>query len=452
MRVLLIDHFMDSSVEFAQRLSKDGHEVIYSGIWGPKSESPFMSALGKGLRNVTVDPEAWMNYIGKVDVATISGSGYRGHLVRYLRNLGVPVVGPGPWGCKIEQDRAFGREVFAEMGMRPPKSWTFDSTEEVAEFIKKNRRKYIFKVDQTARNATETVVGQDPEGTDLIDLMYRLDVKLPYAEGNMKFYLEELLEGIEVGIDGIFNGREVVGSLLVCYEGDAGYAYDLSLDGDKLVDREAIARVLSAHKYRGPFAINGFWTNEGYRTIEWTPRWGSGTTEFFCHAPTDLGELLLAVATGKKLDGDIFDPVLKGKTVIIVKATDFGADPQAAVPIRVPKGKDLPIFDIKTGSYWACFPTKSEDGQWMSLPLPEDHTICSGMYVGVGGSLREAFEQVDALADEVGVAGAAPETGSAREDLEKKFGKIRRRFASPDWIRTLADETRHLWGRPLRRS
>jgi hypothetical protein len=446
MRVLVIDPILFLAPVLVQRLVQDGHEVVYAPIWGPKSDSPFMDALCRGL-GAKVDPEGWMNYLDWAEVATITGSEHRGHIPKFLRAAGVPVCGPGPWGTRLELDRSFGHQVFRDAGMNPSTQHVFADADEAAEFVRGTPQRYVVKLDQTARAIAETFVGADPDGRDVRAYLRDLAFKLRFTDGRVKVYLEEPLNGAEVGIGGWFNGETFLGDLMVTFETDGGYAYDLRLDASKLIDTKKLEAVLRKAKFRGSFDMNGFLDEDrSWRPVEWTPRWGAGTTEMMAHSVPDLGALLLAAATGK--DAPVIRDELLDSVVALVNTRDEDSDMTSPSEIIV-NGDKLP-YRTKTGSFWARWPSKTDEG-WLSLPVLGTSERRTGVYVGSGPTLDQALEMASELSSDVKVANSHIETGRAREDMAPMWSQVVRLLtgAAPEteWVTHMARSTAHMWKR-----
>jgi hypothetical protein len=445
MKVLVIDPILFLAPTLVQRLVLDGHEVVYAPIWGPKSDSPFMDVLCRGL-GCKVDPEGWMNYVDWADVATISGSEHRGHIARFLRANGVPVCGPGPWGTRLELDRQFGHQALKDAGLKPSKQHVFWNAEEAADFVKSKKQRYIVKLDQTARAVGETFVGMDEDGRDVVSYLRDLQSKLFFTD-RVKVYLEEPLSGVEVGVGAWFNGEKFLGPLMVTYETDGGYAYDLRMAADTLIrDRSKLEALLRKAKFRGSLDINGFLTDDGWRPIEWTPRWGAGTTEMMAHAAEDLGALLHAAATGK--DAKVLRDEYRNKFVVLVNYRDETEGADVPLDIMLPDGaKKLPMHEGNR-SFWARWPALCETG-WLSLPVLGSTERRAGVAVGVGEDLEAAFENASEVGSEVKISGCHLEIGRAREEITPQVDavieKITGHAPSNEWIARTARDTRHMW-------
>lgn len=283
------------------------------------------------------------------------------------------------------------------------------------------------KIDQIARAYFEMFVGKDPEGDDVREMALRLRGVLGFAGGYIGYYLEELTRGVEVGVGGVFNGTKIVGDLMVTFEGDAGYGYDLRLDGDSILSRKKIERVLREYNYRGTFDINGILSDEhGYRPIEWTARWGSGTVEFYCHAAVNLGELLLAAATGK--DAPLYRPELRNKFLALVNCKD--EDPDMEDPREVyfseedSEAVSIPVLRSKNASFWTSFPGKTSAGKWLSFPVLGTRDRRMGTFVGEGANYKEAVDAAVGLSDYVGISNTHVEEGRLLEEFSGKVDQV----------------------------
>jgi hypothetical protein len=231
--------------------------------------------------------------------------------------------------------------------------------------------------------------------------------------------LEDQLSGDEVGVTGWFNGENLIGGLLVGYEGNAGYSYDCRIPASQLVPVSQLEGVLRKYKYRGPFDINGFLMSSGeYRPIEWTIRWGNAIVEFFCHATPDLGKLIYAAASSG--DAPLIHDNVSGNVTAIVPALTPPDGPDVR-DVVMPEGEVLPV--VREGaSFWAEFPTDGGSG-WMTLPLYHDEYRVAS-YVGTGRDLRDALTKVKALTKEVWVTGTKTPVDEIEEELSPRMQRV----------------------------
>lgn len=446
MRVLVVDHILMFGAPVAQRLAREGHEVVYASVWGADSDNPMADYLCNGNSKITVAPEGWMKYAKWADVATVTGSEHRGHVVKYLRDQGVPVAAPGAWGAELELDRGFGTKIAEECGLKVPWSQRFSSPEEVEAFIKKHPKRYVFKVDQNARAYAETTVAADPESHDIIEVVRRMSSLMPFKSPTVGYYLYEMLEGTEVAAGGWFNGEKFIGDLYLSFDGSGGFCYDLRYSGFDLVDRKKVEDRLRAAKYRGPLDINGMLVDGEFVYLEWTPRWGMGMTEFYCHAAENLGEMLRAVATGREAL-----PVAekyRDRVAAILNVRDESYENDNFLDVTLPEGQNLPVVR-DNASFWVMWPAKSPEGRWISLPV---HTRekRKAAYVGFGADFPAAVAAAEKLAEEALISTAAVDGSRTLKELSKRVDAVQRHMLGEGWIDRMADSTRHQWG-PSRR-
>jgi hypothetical protein len=444
--VLVVDHILFLGLPIVQRLVRDGHEVVYATVWGPDSDSPIADFLGAGLKGVTLAPEGWMRWIDWADVATITGSEHRGHVVKFLRDHGVPVAGPGPWATQLELDRGFGNTVAKEAGILVPWQKEFHSADDLADYVEAHPQPYVLKLDQTLRDASETIVSTDPQGNDIVDIARRMAVTVPFGRERKGFYLQEVLEGTEVAVGGWFNGEEIVGDLYVSYDANGGFVYDLRIPGDRFIDRKKLTARLKEAKHRGMFDINGMLVGDKFYYLEWTPRWGCGMTEFFCHCTEDLGKLLLGVATGKS--GIPVHERYMGKVATIVNVRMEDGDLTVPLEITLPPGRELPLID-ELVSFFPTWPARMAGGRWLNLAV-QPKPPRRGGYVGIGDTLPDAVKLVEDLADEAHINQAIVDSPRILKELQKRVDTIYRYVLGEGWISDLARSTRHNWTSPLR--
>lgn len=447
MKVLVVDHVLFGGLLLAQRLSRDGHEVVYATNWGPKSDGPYMDALGRGLPGVTLAPDGWINHVKWADLAAIPGCEHKGNTTAYLRGHGVPVCGPGRWAVNLELNRSYGHEVFREIGLRPTESRKFVDADEAIKFILANPARYILKVDQASRAFGPTRVGSDPIGRDLIEALRDLGAKLRFADGAVAMYLDDRVPGTDLGLSGWFNGKELVGDLMVSYKGTHGGAYDFALDGSKFVNVKRLEATLAKYKYRGAFDIQGFLTPEQeFRPLEWSPRWSSRTLELACHAAEDLGALLAACANGTQAVA--VKPALEKKVGVLVDAVDESDAMSTPRDIVLPSEEAPPFFKADTASFWPMWPSKTKFG-WMSLPVLGTSERRVGVYAGFGDDYAAASRQVVSLCAEAKIAGSTTAVSQVESELRPKLERGRSFVAGQGWIHRLAEESHRVLGHRL---
>jgi hypothetical protein len=422
MNVLVIDHVLMFGLSVAQRLAKDGHKVVYSPIWGIDSDSPYVDFLGKGSKGLILDPEGWMRWLKWADVITITGSEHRGKIVKFLRSLSIPVSGPDNIAANLELNRDFGYQVAKAAGIKTGWQQKFSSLTDVEEYVKSNPAKYVFKLDQTMRAAGETFVTESDTGEDLINYLQKLTSKVAFANGSVDYYLQEYLKGTEVAISGWFNGHDFIDNKLIAsYDGVGGFVFDTRVDVSKLINVNKIRNALASMNYRGIVDLNGMLVGDEFYYLEFTPRWGTGITEFFCHAVEDMGELLLATATGD--DTPLLKSGIDSRIALVVNARDEDSDGLALLDIAAKDALQVPAFRAGDTSFWCDSVCRCTDGKLVSLPIQRDERR-KGRYVAVADSLESAVEKIEDLNRDIKICGTSLETARAVDELKDRVETI----------------------------
>jgi phosphoribosylamine--glycine ligase len=123
-----------------------------------------------------------------------------------LRREGLQVIGGSALGDRLETDRAFGQQAFAEAGMQIARVHPFDCFELAIEFVERTRARYVFKVSGEGFAPYRNYVGVMADGTDMKAYL-ALQARRHRGQAAPAFILMEHLEGVEVGVGAYFNGE-----------------------------------------------------------------------------------------------------------------------------------------------------------------------------------------------------------------------------------------------------
>ena len=227
-----------------------------------------------------------------------------GALANLLRKDGYPVIGGHSWADRIELDRPYGAQVMRAMGIKTPKTYTFNDYTEAINFVKETRGVYVYKPSGN-QSTTTTYVAKGPD--DLIGMLEH------YSDIKEEFELQEKVEGIEISTELWFNGKEVINVNHTMEEklflegnrgpraGCMGSVVWIGSENSRLY-KEGVGRMLPALKkigYRGPLDLNTIVTKDKLYGLEFTPRFGYDALfvllEMF---KGKISDLLYGVATG----------------------------------------------------------------------------------------------------------------------------------------------------------
>jgi len=231
-----------------------------------------------------------------------------------------PTIGDSSLATQLEDDRLFGIQVMEQCGVKVPPYEVFDDIEDAAAFVRKEKKRYVFKPDGGQdQKANTTYVSRSYK--DLLDYMSKLGETTKGAT----FLLQEFVEqGTEISTEAYFNGEEFfainhtleekkfmngnigpatgcAGNLVwLCPEGRASKTFKEGL--------EKLGDFLAANSYRGMVDLNSIVTQGDLFGLEWTPRFGydASSTLFSLVQRGELGNFLYAISTGQKIAPDIF--------------------------------------------------------------------------------------------------------------------------------------------------
>ncbi|MFB7503273.1 phosphoribosylamine--glycine ligase [Streptomyces broussonetiae] len=258
-----------------------------------------------------------------------------------VRAAGIPVFGPSGQAAQLEGSKAFAKDVMAAAGVPTARSYVCATAEEVTEALDAFGAPYVVKDDGLAAGKG-VVVTED------------LDQARAHAAGCDRVVIEEFLDGPEVSLFAVTDGKTVVPlqpaqDFKRALDGDAGPntggmgAYSpLPWADPKLVD-EVLETVLQPTvdelRRRGtPFsgllyaglAITG----RGVRVIEFNARFGDPETQVvLARLKTPLSAVLRAAAEGTL--GDL--PPLRwsedAAVTVVVASHNYPGTPRTGDPI-----------------------------------------------------------------------------------------------------------------------
>ena len=251
-------------------------------------------AAGLGVDLVVVGPEAPL-------VAGVADA---------VRAKGISCFGPSAEAARLEASKSFAKDVMAAAGVPTARALVCETTEQVAAALDELGSPFVVKADGLA-GGKGVVVTADR------------DAALAHAQACGRVVVEEYLDGPEVSLFAITDGRTVVPLLPAqdfkrVGEGDTGpntggmgaYApLPWAPDGlvEEVLDRVLQPTVAELHRRGTPFAgllyAGLALTSSGVRVVEFNVRFGDPETQpLMALLDSSLLPLLLGAATGTLAD------------------------------------------------------------------------------------------------------------------------------------------------------
>lgn len=265
-----------------RRLLAEGHEVRVA------ISDPLAQGTGAGLIPRTADWRGeldWIRQAGRDGVVLFeSVSEGFGALQDRLRGEGLQVIGGSAFGDRLENDRAFGQAMLADLGFPPGDVREFDDAAQADAFIAAHPARYVFKRSGADHAADDTYVGRFADGRDV-----RAMIAARLAERTAaRFILMPYIDGIEMGVGAYFDGDRFLRPACLDWEHKRFFAGDLGeLTGEMgtvaTYDRSDtfFARTLGlveprlrGHGHVGYVNLNTIVNADGIWPLEFTCRFG----------------------------------------------------------------------------------------------------------------------------------------------------------------------------------
>jgi hypothetical protein len=264
--VLVID--TNLGLEHALRFGRDGYKTYYAIDTHqpyPKIEDE-ISGLGF---NEIIKIQDFGQALDKVKYIIFTDSGF-GYLAQWLRSKGYFVHGSDPKSERLELDRVYVREVLSSLGIDIPPGKVVEGVEGVVQAVKEAKDTVFVKISRY-RGAVETFGTNDPEEAEF--LLTQGGFKI--IGNKAKFVVEQKLNGIEIGVDAWFNGKEFIPFVANTIEVKGlGNATSFSRIEDSVWFSvlKKLEPWLAKNGYVGMFCLEGFYDGNHLYVTDVTPR------------------------------------------------------------------------------------------------------------------------------------------------------------------------------------
>lgn len=374
-------------IALAPRLLAEGNEV---SIYMEKGKRSYANLGIPTLERF--DPAAL-----DADTVVVFDMVGHGRLADTCRARGLGVVGSSAFGDRLELDRAYGALVMEAVGIKIPPTHVFTSFAEGIRHADSAKGGLFFK--PHGNKSTALTFGDD-DPTIVAKMLRHYESRW---EGPIAFELQEKVEGIELSIEGWFNGHDWMVPFNSTFEDKRLHAGDLGPHTGSMssvvfayqhqrpkVARETLLRlttILRKAKYVGPLDIN---TKGGYG-LEFTARFGYDALWALIELmQVDVGKVLADLARGQ-----------------LRRQLPLSRDYAFALRLMIPKDegdvapRGLPVTGVKFGDphVWLLDVMGSPVGELVTAGV--DGVI--GVVTGTGRTVEEARQQVFQRASEINV-------------------------------------------------
>jgi phosphoribosylamine--glycine ligase len=237
-----------------------------------------------------------------------------------LRSAGFNVFGPNRGSGRIESSKSFAKGLMRRANIPTADFEVFTQPAPAKTWAKDRGGRVAVKADGLARGKGVIVCSSVKESDAAIDAML---VESRFGRSGATIVVEELLEGPEVSILGVTDGKDVVALAPArdykrAHERDAGPntggmgAYSPPVAVDDAVVQEVVDRVLrpavlelsnGGDDFRGVLYAGVMLTPAGMRTLEFNARFGDPEAQVVLpRLQTDFVALALAAAKGTLAD------------------------------------------------------------------------------------------------------------------------------------------------------
>jgi len=170
---------------------------------------------------------AWVREAGTDGLVLFEEVG-RGAIQDELRRDGFHVLGGSELGDRLEQDRAFGQQVLADMGMKTLPTHAFASFDDALAFIAAHPARYVLKFNGSMYTSDMNYVGARDDGADVAAAVRRHRRTWDHDwDHPPSFILMDHVDGVETGLGAFFDGERFVGPINLDWEHKRFFAGDL---------------------------------------------------------------------------------------------------------------------------------------------------------------------------------------------------------------------------------
>jgi phosphoribosylamine--glycine ligase len=306
----------------------------------------------------------------RIDLTVVGPEGPLANgIVDRFEAKGLPIFGPSRAASRIEASKAYAKELLRDANVPTAEHRTFTDRAGAVDWVRERGAPIVVKASGLAAGKGAVVCMTDDEAVGAIGAMLG---DLSFGEAGREVVIEDFMEGEEISLFAVSDGREFV--LLPASqdhkrvgEGDAGpntggmgaYAPVSIADPELLQEArsEVIAPTLAAlaadgAPFRGLLYAGLMATTEGLKVVEFNCRFGDPETQAVLPLmETSLLDLMLAVAEGGSVSGHTARSRGGAAVTTVVASGGYPGTYEKDKPITIPDdlaSEDLLVFHAGT--------------------------------------------------------------------------------------------------------
>ena len=272
-----------------------------------------------------------------------------------IRAIGIPVFGPSRAAAQLEGSKDFAKGVMRDAGVPTAQSFTCTTQPEIEKALDAFGSPYVVKDDGLAAGKGVVVTNDR-------------DAALKHALACDRVVIEEYLDGPEISLFGISDGRNILAmepaqDFKRAYDGDEGPntggmgAYSpLPWAPDEIVEEtyeKVLAPMIAEMAARGTPFVGLLYaglalTKNGLKVIEFNARFGDPETQVLIpRLETPLATLLYNAATDN-LDDTVLNWRDESAVTVVVASDGYPESPKTGGEISLPSAVDASIYHAGT--------------------------------------------------------------------------------------------------------
>ena len=283
------------------------------------------------LRDFALQERIDLTVVGPEDVLAAG-------IVDRFREAGLAIFGPTREAARLESDKAFAKQLMADIGVPTAAHRTFASSEQAAAYVREQGAPIVVKASGLAAGKGAIVAATEEEALRAITEI--LDDRV-FGEAGAELVVEEFMEGEEASLFTITDGTDILNLVTAqdhkaIGDGDTGpntggmgaYAPAPVMTPDVMAaaEEQIVRPVLAEMRRRGsPYSgvlyCGLMITENGPKVVEFNCRFGDPEAQVVLPLlDADLVDVLEAAAQGRLRDVEI-TPTTEGACVCVVLAS-----------------------------------------------------------------------------------------------------------------------------------